>query len=77
MIYNDTALSGSKPALMCAYDFFGPKHILFGTDMPFDSELGSRLVRQTAESIEQMEVHDSIKKKIFEDNNRKLLRLSI
>ena len=51
MFYNDTAVSGSKSALMCAYDFFGAEHILFGTDMPFDNELGSRLVRQTIESI--------------------------
>jgi len=77
MFYNDTALSGNRSALMCAYDFFGPDHILFGTDMPFDNELGSRLVRQTIESIEQMDLVDSIKKKIFSDNTRRLLGLSI
>jgi predicted TIM-barrel fold metal-dependent hydrolase len=77
MFYNDTAVSGSKSALMCAYDFFGPDHILFGTDMPFDNELGSRLVRQTIGSIEQMDLADSVKKKIFEDNARQLLGLSI
>lgn len=77
MFYNDTAVSGSRSALMCACDFFGPEHILFGTDMPFDNELGSRLVRQTIESIEQMNVPDSIKKKIFEDNAKKLLGLLI
>jgi predicted TIM-barrel fold metal-dependent hydrolase len=44
--------------------------------MPFDNELGSRLVRQTIQSIEKMDVPDSIKNKIFEDNARKLLRLS-
>jgi predicted TIM-barrel fold metal-dependent hydrolase len=76
MFYNDTAVSGSRSALMCAYDFFGPDHILFGTDMPFDNELGSRLVRQTIESVEKMDVPASIKKKIFEDNARNLLGLS-
>lgn len=75
MFYNDTAVSGSRSALMCAYDFFGPEHILFGTDMPFDNELGSRVVRQTIASIEQMDIPDSDKKKIFEDNTRKLLGL--
>lgn len=75
MFYNDTAVSGSRSALMCAYDFFGPEHILFGTDMPFDNELGSRVVRQTIASIEHMDVPDSIKKAIFEDNARKLLSL--
>ena len=76
MFYNDTAVSGSKSALMCAYDFFGPEHILLGTDMPFDSEFGSRLVRQTIESVKQMDVPDYVKKNIFEENASKLLRLS-
>jgi predicted TIM-barrel fold metal-dependent hydrolase len=76
MFYNDTAVSGSRSALMCAYDFFGPDHILFGTDMPFDNELGSRLVRQTIESVERMDVPDSVKRKLFEENARKLLGLS-
>ena len=77
MFYNDTAVSGSRSALMCAYDFFGPDHILFGTDMPFDNELGSRLVRQTIESVERMDVPDSVKGKLFEENARKLLGIPL
>jgi aminocarboxymuconate-semialdehyde decarboxylase len=77
MFYNDTAIAGCTPALMCTYDFFGPEHILFGTDMPMDSQLGFRLVRQIIESIEQMDIPDSDKKKIFEGNARSLLRLPI
>jgi len=75
MFYNDTAVGGNRSALMCAYDFFGSEHILFGTDMPFGIEQGSGLVRQTIESIEQMDIPDSDKKKIFEENARQLLRL--
>jgi predicted TIM-barrel fold metal-dependent hydrolase len=77
MFYNDTAINGSVPALMCAYEFFGADHLLFGTDMPFDSQLGFRLVRQTIEGIEQMDIPDSCKKMIFEDNARKLFRLPV
>jgi predicted TIM-barrel fold metal-dependent hydrolase len=77
MFYADTAINGSTPALMCACSFFGPEHILFGTDMPFDSQLGLRLVRETIEGIEQMDVSDLYKKLIFEDNARKLFRLPI
>ncbi len=77
MFYNDTAVYGSTPALMCAHAFFGSDHILFGTDMPHDSQLGDRYTRQTINSIEQMAIPDSDKKKIFEDNARKLLRLPI
>lgn len=75
MFYADTAISGNVSALRCAYDFFGPDHILFGTDMPFDNELGERLVRQTVESIEKMEISNSSKIKIFEENARNILNL--
>ncbi len=77
MFYNDTAIYGSTPGLMCAYAFFGADHLLFGTDMPYDSQFGDRYTRQTINSIEQMDIPDSDKRKIFEDNARKLLRLPI
>ena len=77
MFYNDTAVSGSTPALMCAYAFFGAGHLLFGTDMPFDSQTGNIAVRKTICSIEQMEIPVREKKQIFEDNVRDLLRLPL
>ena len=77
MFYNDTAVNGSTAALMCGYAFCGADHLLFGTDMPFDSQLGDRFLRQTIESIERMEIPDFEKKMIFEDNARKLLRLPL
>jgi predicted TIM-barrel fold metal-dependent hydrolase len=76
MFYADTAVH-SKIAIRCGYEFFGPEHILFGTDMPYDNELGFRFVRQGVEAIEQMDIPDTEKKKIFADNARKLLRLPI
>lgn len=75
MFYNDTALNGGVAPLMCAYDFFGAEHLLFGTDMPFDSQLGDLSVGKTIHAIQQMAIPDSDNKKIFEDNARKLLRL--
>jgi aminocarboxymuconate-semialdehyde decarboxylase len=77
MFYNDTALYGSTPGLMCAYAFFGADHMLFGTDMPFDNQFGERFTRQTISSIEQMDISDLEKKKIFEDNARRLLKLPV
>ena len=32
--YADTALFGAPHAVRCVIDFFGPSHVLFGTDMP-------------------------------------------
>lgn len=77
MFYNDTAISGSTPALMCAYAFFGADHLLFGTDMPFDCQIGNLAVRETIQSIEKMEITELEKKKIFEDNAKSLMRLPI
>lgn len=73
--YADTAVNGSTSALMCAYEFFGAEHLLFGTDMPFDEELGDIYIRETINSIERMDIPTQEKQKIFEDNARALLNL--
>jgi len=75
MFYNDTALNGSTPSLMCAYDFFGEDHLLFGSDMPYDVENGAVAIRQTIEAIEGMNIPESSKKKIYEGNAQNLLHL--
>ncbi len=77
IFYNDTATYGSTPALMCSYSFFGADHLLFGTDMPYDNQGGHRVLRESIRSVEEMNIPDSEKKKIFEDNARKLMRLPI
>jgi len=77
MFYFDTAIYGSTPGLMCAHAFCGVDHLLFATDFPYDSQLGERYIRQTIQSIEQMDISVLEKRKIFEENARKLLRLAI
>ncbi len=76
MFYNDTAINGNTSALMCAHDFFGADHLLFGTDMPFDIEYGERNLRQVASAIEEMAISNDEKEKIFEGNARRLLHIS-
>jgi len=76
--YADTAIYGNTPALMCGHAFFGAGHLIFGIDMPLgDSTLGYRNYRQTINAIEAMAISDEDKRKIFEDNARKLMRLPI
>lgn len=75
--YSDTAIYGNSSGLMCCYDFFGAGHILFGTDMPYDSQFGQTITGETIKSIEQMSVSDNEKKMIFEDNIRELLGLEV
>ena len=77
MFYYDTSIYGNTAGLMCARAFCGIDHMLFGTDFPYDSQFGERYTRQTIEAIERMDISDSEKKQIFEDNARKLLRLPI
>lgn len=76
--YNDTAIYGDcTHSLMCAYDFCGADHILFGTDMPHDNQLGNGLIRDTINSIRKMDISDWEKMKIFEGNAKRLLRLLV
>ncbi len=72
--YNDTAVQGNTANLMCAHAFCGADHMLFGTDFPMADVA---MVRRVIRSIEQMEVPDSDKRKIFVDNARTLFRLEI
>ena len=75
--YTDTALIGNTSALMCAHQFFGAGQILFGSDSPFDSQLGDYGTRRTIEAIEAMAISAEDKKKIFEDNARRIMRLPV
>lgn len=74
--YNDTAIYGNTAALMCAYDFFGADHLLFGTDMPYGPGIGEEFTRVTIEAIENMSIPESDKKKIFEGNAKTILQLA-
>ena len=78
MFYADTAIYGNPKALECGHAFFGPDRILFGIDFPLgDTEHGDRNYRQTINAIEQMDITEEDKKKIYEDNARKLMRLPV
>jgi aminocarboxymuconate-semialdehyde decarboxylase len=78
MFYNDTAIHGNTPALMLAYDFWGPDKLVFGADLPLgDFFWGGRSYRVTINAINDMKITDEDKKKIFADNARKLLRIPI
>jgi aminocarboxymuconate-semialdehyde decarboxylase len=76
--YADTAIYGNPSALMCGFSFFGADHIVFGIDFPLgDTEKGNRNYRQTINAIEEMNISDEDKKRIYEDNARDLMRLPI
>ncbi len=75
MIYADTALNGSAPATRCGHEFFETGHCLFATDAPFDAEQGRMLIRETIRAVDQLDISDFEKQKIFSGNARTLLKL--
>lgn len=74
MFYADTASMGSTPALMNARDFFGPDHLVFGTDVPFDIEYGEIFTRETLGAVERMEASPAEIDQIMGKNILKLLK---
>ena len=55
----------------------GINQMIFSTDMPFDNQLGRRLIRETIASVERMGLTEEEKKKIYRDNAVQLLRLPL
>jgi len=77
MFYADTSLYGDTSGLMCGYDFFGAEHMVFGTDFPYDLASGDKFIKKTIDAIYRMAVSDVDKKRIFEDNAKRILHLDI
>ncbi|MDP2647607.1 MAG: amidohydrolase family protein [Desulfobacterales bacterium] len=75
MFYADTALFGSVAGTKCGLEFFGADNVLFASDSPFDPEKGPGYIRETIKIIEQLPISDGDRKKIFEGNARRLLKL--
>jgi aminocarboxymuconate-semialdehyde decarboxylase len=77
MFYGDTALFGARHAVQCGIEFFGADQVLFGTDMPFDPEKGTGFIRETIRNIEEIDLSAEDRRKIYEGNARRLLRLKL
>lgn len=75
--YADTATFGSSRAIEHAIDFFGEDRVLFASDAPFDPEGGPMYIRETIRIIEEMEISDTLRRKLFQDNAVNLLGLKI
>jgi aminocarboxymuconate-semialdehyde decarboxylase len=62
MFFGDTVLGGSAPALRCGLDFFDP-------------EGGPMFIREGIRSIEDLDLPDAIKEKIYYANAARLLKM--
>jgi predicted TIM-barrel fold metal-dependent hydrolase len=75
MFYADTATFGSRPAMECGLSFFGADQTLFASDSPFDPEKGPGYIRETIRCIEELPISNEDRKKIYEGNARRLMKL--
>jgi aminocarboxymuconate-semialdehyde decarboxylase len=75
MFHADTALFGAGSAMACGLEFFGVDRVLFASDSPFDPEKGPGYIRETIRNIEELAITAEDRRKIYEGNARRLLRL--
>jgi len=75
MFLADTALFGSLPGTKCGLEFFGVDNVLFASDSPFDPERGPGYIRETIRVIDALTISESDRRKIYEGNARRLLKL--
>lgn len=72
LFYADTALFGARAATECALDFFGVDHFLFASDSPFDPEKGPMYIRETIKIIDNLDISETNREKIYLKNAEKL-----
>jgi aminocarboxymuconate-semialdehyde decarboxylase len=75
MFYGDTVLGGAAAPLACGLAFFGADHVVFASDCPFDPEGGPMFIREGIRSIEELNLPEGDKRKIYFGNAVKLLRM--
>jgi predicted TIM-barrel fold metal-dependent hydrolase len=76
MFYGDTALFGAYEATVCGLQFFGPDHVVFASDAPFDPERGPMYIRETIAIVDRLPVDDRAREQIYWRNAAGLLRLT-
>jgi predicted TIM-barrel fold metal-dependent hydrolase len=75
MFYADTALFGAYDATVCGLNFFGPAHVLFASDAPFDPERGPMFIRETIGIIDRLPISDADRERIYWRNAVEMLKL--
>jgi len=71
--YVDTAILGNSKALELALDFYGPSHILFGTDAPF-AVMPNGATTEIMSAIDEMDVSKDVKNDIYRNNLLELIK---
>jgi aminocarboxymuconate-semialdehyde decarboxylase len=75
MFYADTALFGAYDATVCGLQFFGPGHVVFASDAPFDPERGPMYIRDTIAVLDRLPIALADRECIYWRNAVDLLKL--
>lgn len=76
MFYADTALFGAYDATVCGLQFFGPGHVVFASDAPFDPERGPMYIRETIAVLDRLPISDADRERIYWRNAVDLLKIA-
>jgi predicted TIM-barrel fold metal-dependent hydrolase len=74
-IYADTATDGTAASYPCAYAFFGPDRMMYGSDYPFGAEAGEDLIRSNLAGVKAMNIPAGHMEKILGGNAKRLLKI--
>ena len=77
MFYADTAVFGSRSATVCGLDFFGADNVVFASDAPFDPEKGPMYIRETIKILDELDISEVDRRKIYRGNAEQLLKLNL
>jgi predicted TIM-barrel fold metal-dependent hydrolase len=75
-MYVDTVVCGMAHLLEWGYQFYGPEHLLFGTDYPFGPEGGEKWTRENLHVIRDLPITPEEKHRILEENAKQILRIT-
>jgi predicted TIM-barrel fold metal-dependent hydrolase len=75
--YADTASFGSTKAIEHAIEFFGEDRVMFASDAPFDPEKGPMYIRETIKILDNLDIPETTRCKIYQDNAAALLGLKL
>ena len=73
VFYYDTAVGGSPAAIKCGYEVFGEEKLVLSTDYPFGSNGGDKRLATYPKLVEGLEIPNTAKDKILDQNMRRLL----
>jgi len=73
-MFHDTAAIDAN-AFACGFNVFGPDHVVFGTDYPYGRDKGEYPLASRQKFLDEAKMDNADRRKIYEDNVRKLLNL--